>query len=41
MALTRCHILRLKWSKIDFFQLMLGQLTALSGPLARFQRAYL
>jgi len=29
MALTRCHILRLKWSKIDLFQLMLGELTAL------------
>jgi len=29
MALIRCHILRLKCSKIDLFQLMLGELTAL------------
>jgi len=34
MALTRFYILRLKWSKIDFFQLILGELTALPGPIA-------
>jgi len=43
MALTICHILRLKCSKIDFFQLMLGELTALpyTYSYSRFKGLYL